>query len=209
MPSVAEPAIHPRLCEPGALEKLGKSWRAVGAERIDDVLVEGLTAEIAALLPLLPSVAQPVDHHEVTWPTTIELPMPLEPQYPAAFYRVAHFLGERLPAVIESVAGARYSLGNPFAIRVCGFCRGSFIDVKPAAAEGLAMFLWVAAPKWPATWGAQLEARDETGETVATFAPRAGALDLVTAGRYRVTLLERPVRCWALRYDLFPVETSS
>jgi hypothetical protein len=119
--------------------------------------------------------------------------------YPGCLYRVVRLMRDDLPPLVEVITGARLTADDPFAIRVCGLRMGSYVD---AHASGVEAFLWIDAPTWPAEWGGQLELLDDEGAVTARRAPRPGSIDLVTAGRYRLSLLERDVSCTALRYPL-------
>ena len=207
---LAEPATHARLGDRALLDRLGEQWRSQAAVRIDDVLIPGLLAEVASLAPQFPLAASgDPAHQELAWHGKIRLPNPAEPHYPDCLYRLVRLLRDDLPPLVESITGARHTLGDPFAIQLCGFRLGSFVDVSQATRGEVEMLLWLTAPEWPSEWGGQLEIASEAGAVLRTLPPRAGALDLVTAGRYRMSLIEREVQCLALRYELRRAEASS
>jgi hypothetical protein len=178
-------------------------------DRICDVLVPGLAAELAAWLGRLPIAAcwDPASR-ELSWRASLRMPEVADPQLPPCLFQLVDFLEHELGPIAEAIAGRPLRVLEPRVADLRVLRKGSYADGArtDVPAGGMAAVIGLTGACWPAEWGGHTELLGADDVVLLRRAPGWDTLDLVDAGQpLRVPLVLRHVESLAVHAVLAPV----
>jgi len=156
----------------------------------NDILMAGLTEELAAvlrILPLKPRFELQNGRQGIWWRCDFAIPNVIDPQHPAPYYRLQHFLNCEAPETL----GTGWRNSNCELIYLATIRKGSWMEVPAPEEHSVWFYLSIQGGDWPLKWGGAIHLGNET----IGFSPNRL---LLVSDAHEITVVQRHVECMFL-----------
>lgn len=123
---------------------------------VDEILRNGLAAELAAALPLIPAQAYFDIEDEKTgvwWRSDFVIPHEIDPQHPEPYYHLLEALDHEIPRKLNS----SFRRKKEGLISLAILRKGSWLDVPDPEPGDYWFYLVISGGNWPLDWGGHIK----------------------------------------------------